>query len=60
MVTCCDYIYILCGDTYIMNVMERRFFLRSPSTARTRTIHEVFLFLFFVFSFLFTVVMNKD
>ena len=38
-VTCCDYIYILCGDTYIMNTMERQFFWRSPSTARTRTIH---------------------
>ena len=58
MVTWCDYIYILCGDTYIMNVMERRFFFAKPE--HRKTIHEVFLFLFFVFSFLFTVVMNKD
>ena len=39
LVTCCDYIYILCGHTYIMNVTDRQFFWRSPSTARTRTIH---------------------
>ena len=37
MITCCDYIYILCGDTYIMNVTERQLFWRSPSTARGHT-----------------------
>ena len=39
MVTCCDYIYNLCGHTYIMNVTDWHCFWRSPSTARIRTIH---------------------
>ena len=59
MVTCCDYIYILCGDTYIMNVTERQMFWRSPSTARTRTIGTKCFVFFFVFSFLFTVVCEQ-
>ena len=59
MVTCCDYIYILCGDTYIMNVTERQMF----GEARARqgqglSALSVFV-LFFVFSFLFTVVCEQ-
>ena len=56
MVTCCDYIYILCGVTYIMNVTERQFFgeARAPQGQGLSAL-SVFVLFFFVFSFLFTV-----
>ena len=60
MVTCCDYIYILCGDTYIMNVTELHCFgeARAPQGQGLSAI-SVFVFVFFVFPFLFTVVCEQ-
>ena len=53
MVTCCDYIYILCGGTYIMNVTERHFWgeARAPQGQGLSVLSVVFFFFFFVFSF---------
>ena len=58
MVTCCDYIYILGGHTYIMNVTDRQFFWRSPSTARTST--KCFCFCFLCFLSFSQSFVNKD
>ena len=43
-----------------MNVTERQFFGRSPSTTRTRAIGTKCFCFAFVFLFSFTVVLNKD
>ena len=47
MVTCCDYIYILCGDTYIMNVTERHF-LAKPEHRKDKDYRHYFCFCFFL------------
>ena len=57
MVTCCDYIYFLCGDTCIMNVTERQIF----GEARGQGLSALSVFvLFFVFSFLFAIVCEQE
>ena len=52
MVTCCDDIYILCGDTYIMNVTERQMFseARAPQGQELSALSVFVLFCVF-FSF---------
>ena len=50
MVTCCDYIYILCGDTYIMNVTNGNCFgeARAPQGQGLSAL-SVFFFVRFLF-----------
>ena len=59
MVTCCDYIYFLCGDTYIMNVTERHFFgeARAPQ-GQGLSVLSIFFFCV-CFLFFFTVVCEQ-
>ena len=61
MVTCCDYIYILCGDTYIMNVTERHIFgeARAPQGQGLSAL-SVFVFVFLCFLFFSRSFVNKD
>ena len=61
MVTSCDYIYILCGDTYIMNVTERHFFgeARTPQGQGLSAL-SVFVFVFLCFLFFSRSLVNKD
>ena len=58
MVNCCDYIF-LCGNTYIMNVTERHFFLAQPKRRKDKDNQQMFSFCVFVFCFLFTVVCKQ-
>ena len=60
MVTSCDYIYILCGDTYIMNVTERQIFgeARAPQGQGLSALSVLFCFSYFLFFSLSFV--NKD
>ena len=60
MVTCCDYIKFLCGDTYIMNVTKRQMFgeARAPQGQGLSAL-SVFV-LFFVFLFFSRPFVNKD
>ena len=52
MVTCCDYIYILCGHTYIMNVTDRQMVLAKPEHRKDKDYPlSVFVFVFCVFFF---------
>ena len=61
MVICCDYTYILCGDTYIMNVTERQIFGDAQAQqGQGLSTLSVFVFVFCVFFFFSWSFVNKD